>query len=147
MDDDKRIYCQNTLLTFGNMLDVEAMQKISQMTSAPSLVYGYLYTHKEGSTPGELAKECRCMPSRITAILNNFEKDGCIERFQKDGDHRRIYVRLTKVGEKCFESYSEKLLSVVELLVDKFGKEKIEGFLTAMKDAISFIKEAEARKC
>ena len=147
MEEKEIEYCSNVLTRFGEMIDVESLQRISQMTSAPSIVYGHLYSHPEGASPKDLVRECGCMPSRITAILNGLEKNGCIERFEKNGDHRRVYVRLTDAGRKNFEVYFNKLLTVVKALKDHFGKEKMEGFLADMKDAITFLKDKGVYEC
>ncbi|MBP5092136.1 MAG: hypothetical protein J6328_06250 [Bacilli bacterium] len=147
MNEEEKKSCSDFLARFGELLDVDTLQSISQMTSAPSIVYGYLYQRDEGATPGELAKECGCMPSRITAIINNLEKEHCLERFRREGDQRRVYVRLTPEGKKFFEAYYNRLLKVVSLLKEHFGAKRIEGFLADTKEALEFLRNTEVYKC
>ena len=147
MTEEERNYCSDTLHRFSDVLDVESLSKISAMTSAPAIAFGYLYQRPEGASVSELVSHVGCRPSRITAIINAGEKKGTLERFHKHGDHRRVFVRLTKSGKKEVETYRNRLLLVASLLCEHFGKEKIESFIKDVDDAITFLRSKEVCKC
>lgn len=56
---------------------------VASLVSGPSLVCSALLHEKEGITVGELAKYASVAPSRITAILDDFESKGFVKRFPK----------------------------------------------------------------
>ena len=70
MTEEERSYCSDTLHRFSDVLDVESLSKISAMTSAPAIAFGYLYQRPEGASVSELVSHVGCRPSRITAIIN-----------------------------------------------------------------------------
>lgn len=147
MTKEEKNYCSDILHRFSDALDVEALSKISAMTSAPAIALGYLYQNPEGASVSDLVNHVGCRPSRITAIINQGEKKGDLERFHKYGDHRRVFVRLTESGKKQVEKYRNRLILVVSLLNEKFGKERMENFINDVNEAVTFLRTQEVCKC
>lgn len=146
MDLEEKNYCANILNLLATTIDAPSLQKISQMTSAPNIVYGYLYQHPEGATPTDLAKQCGCMPSRITAIVAKAKRAKLVECFHQGSDRRCVYIRLTENGRAVFEEYFNGLISMVALVRNHFGEERMQSFLADMNEAIMFIKAVKKRE-
>ena len=53
-----------------------------------------------------IADYCRIEPATVGSILSRMEEAGLVERRQKPGDRRALYVSLTPAGETAAEAVS-----------------------------------------
>lgn len=69
-------------------------------------VLDYLCKH-EGSDQKTIAAYCEIEPATLVSILARMEQKGLIERRQKQGNRRSLYVYLTDEGRKAAEYVEE----------------------------------------
>ena len=85
-------------------------QKIG-LTSGQPKILDYLYEH-EGSDQKTIAGYCEIEPATLGSILLRMEQKGLIERRQKNGNRRSLFVYLTENGkevcEKMHNIFSQK---------------------------------------
>ena len=61
-----------------------------------------LERHPEGLKMGELSRLLMVTGGNITAIVDQLEKEGQVERLDDSADRRAFRIRLTRSGEKSF---------------------------------------------
>lgn len=86
----------------------------------------------ENTTIGEVAVGLGLTISGATKAVNRIEANVWVERFNKDDDHRTVYVRLTEKGREL----AEHLISETELRINRILQrlrpetvQKLDGIL------------------
>jgi len=86
-----------------------------------------LERHREGLRMNELSRMLMVTGGNITAIVDQLEKEGQVERLDDSADRRAFRIRLTRSGEKSFlEMARAHEQWVVELLSGLSRKEHDE---------------------
>jgi DNA-binding MarR family transcriptional regulator len=86
-----------------------------------------LERHREGLRMNELSRMLMVTGGNITAIVDQLEKEGQVERLDDSADRRAFRIRLTRSGEKGFlEMARAHEQWVVELLAGLSRKEHDE---------------------
>ena len=86
-----------------------------------------LERHREGLRMNELSRLLMVTGGNITAIVDQLEKEGQVERLDDSADRRAFRIRLTRSGEKSFlEMARAHEQWVVELLSGLSRKEHDE---------------------
>ena len=76
-----------------------------------------LERHAEGLKMGELSRLLMVTGGNVTAIVDQLEKEGLVERLDEPDDRRAFRIRLTRAGEKTFADMARAHEDwVVELL-------------------------------
>ena len=76
-----------------------------------------LERHREGLKMNELSRLLMVTGGNVTAIVDQLENEGLVERFEEPSDRRAWLIRLTNTGKKSFaEMAREHEQWVVELL-------------------------------
>jgi DNA-binding MarR family transcriptional regulator len=76
-----------------------------------------LERHREGLKMNELSRLLMVTGGNVTAIVDQLEKEGLVERLDEPADRRAFRIRLTKSGEKTFADMARAHEDwVVELL-------------------------------
>ena len=76
-----------------------------------------LERHREGLKMNELSRLLMVTGGNVTAIVDQLEKEGLVERLDEPADRRAFRIRLTKSGEKTFADMARAHEGwVVELL-------------------------------
>ena len=76
-----------------------------------------LERHREGLKMNELSRLLMVTGGNITAIVDQLEKEGQVERLDDSADRRAFRIRLTRAGEKSFTEMARAHEEwVVELL-------------------------------
>jgi DNA-binding MarR family transcriptional regulator len=60
----------------------------------------FLLASQEEATAGELAKRAELSPASMTAMLDQLERAGVVERRRSDSDRRQVIVTLTDAGRE-----------------------------------------------
>lgn len=76
-------------------------QKIG-LTSGQPKILDYLWEH-EGSDQKTIAAYCEIEPATLASILLRMEQKGLIERRQKKGNRRSLFVYMTEKGKNAAE--------------------------------------------
>jgi DNA-binding MarR family transcriptional regulator len=61
-----------------------------------------LERHPEGLKMNELSQRLMVTGGNVTAIVDQLEKEGLVERLDEPADRRAFRIHLTKSGEKAF---------------------------------------------
>ena len=86
-----------------------------------------LERHREGLKMNELSRMLMVTGGNVTAIVDQLEKEGQVERLDDSADRRAFRIRLTRSGEKGFlEMARAHEQWVVELLAGLSRKEHDE---------------------
>ncbi|HEU4441939.1 MAG TPA: MarR family transcriptional regulator [Burkholderiales bacterium] len=86
-----------------------------------------LERHPEGLKMNELSRLLMVTGGNITAIVDQLEKEGQVERLDDSADRRAFRIRLTRSGEKSFTEMARAHEQwVVELLAGLSRKEHDE---------------------
>ena len=86
-----------------------------------------LERHREGLKMNELSRLLMVTGGNITAIVDQLEKEGQVERLDDSADRRAFRIRLTRSGEKSFTEMARAHEQwVVELLAGLTRKEHDE---------------------
>ena len=86
-----------------------------------------LERHREGLKMNELSRLLMVTGGNITAIVDQLEKEGHVERLDDSADRRAFRIRLTRAGEKSFTEMARAHEQwVVELLAGLSRKEHDE---------------------
>jgi DNA-binding MarR family transcriptional regulator len=86
-----------------------------------------LERHREGLKMNELSRLLMVTGGNITAIVDQLEKEGQVERLDDSADRRAFRIRLTRAGEKSFTEMARAHEQwVVELLAGLSRKEHDE---------------------
>jgi DNA-binding MarR family transcriptional regulator len=76
-----------------------------------------LERHPEGLKMNELSRLLMVTGGNVTAIVDQLEKEGLVERFDEPADRRAFRIHLTRTGEKSFAEMARAHEQwVVELL-------------------------------
>ena len=86
-----------------------------------------LERHPEGLRMSELSRLLMVTGGNVTAIVDQLEKEGLVERFDQPDDRRAWVIRLTSAGRKSFAEMARAHEQwVVELLAGLTRKEHDE---------------------
>jgi DNA-binding MarR family transcriptional regulator len=86
-----------------------------------------LERHRDGLKMNELSRLLMVTGGNITAIVDQLEKEGQVERLDDSADRRAFRIRLTRAGEKSFTEMARAHEQwVVELLAGLTRKEHDE---------------------
>jgi DNA-binding MarR family transcriptional regulator len=86
-----------------------------------------LERHREGLKMNELSRLLMVSGGNVTAIVDQLEKEGQVERLDEPSDRRAFRIRLTKSGEKAFAEMAGAHEDwVVELLSGMSKKDQDE---------------------
>ena len=86
-----------------------------------------LERHREGLKMNELSRLLMVTGGNVTAIVDQLEKEGLVERFDEPGDRRAWLIRLTSGGRKGFAEMARAHEQwVVELLAGLSSRERDE---------------------
>ncbi|TAK80221.1 MAG: MarR family transcriptional regulator [Betaproteobacteria bacterium] len=77
-----------------------------------------LERHPEGLKMNELSRLLMVTGGNVTAIVDQLEKEGLVERLDEPADRRAFRVRLTRSGER---SFAEMARAHEEWVVELFG--------------------------
>ena len=86
-----------------------------------------LERHADGLKMGELSRLLMVTGGNVTAIVDQLEKEGLVERLDEPADRRAFRIRLTRAGEKTFTDMARAHEDwVVELLAGLTKREQDE---------------------
>jgi DNA-binding MarR family transcriptional regulator len=86
-----------------------------------------LERHREGLKMNELSRLLMVTGGNVTAIVDQLEKEGLVERLDEPADRRAFCIRLTRNGEKGFAEMARAHEQwVVELLAGLSRRERDE---------------------
>jgi DNA-binding MarR family transcriptional regulator len=129
-DDHRALRIWLRLLTCTQMIEkrVRAGLREQFATTLPRFdLMAQLERHPEGLKMNELSRMLMVTGGNITAIVDQLEKEGLVERLAEPADRRASRIRLTRPGDKTFAEMARAHEDwVVELLSGLTRREQDE---------------------
>ena len=104
-DDHRALRIWLRLLTCTQMIErvVRSRLRGRFATTLPRFdLMAQLERHAEGLKMNELSRLLMVTGGNVTAIVDQLEKEGLVERLDEPSDRRAFRIRLTKSGERSF---------------------------------------------
>ena len=87
----------------------------------------------EACTAGELAKRADLSPASMTAMLDQLEHGGMIERRRSDQDRRQVIVSLTDTGHETLAAKRAKIEQRTAELLEPYDDEELDAASRVMR--------------
>src|SRR5438132_6563605 len=104
-DDHRALRIWLRLLTCTQMIERVVRSRLREQfgTTLPRFdLLAQLERHPEGLKMNELSRLLIVTGGNITAIVDQLEKEGLVERLDEPADRRAFRIRLTRAGERSF---------------------------------------------
>src|SRR5260370_22038360 len=104
-DDHRALRIWLRLLTCTQMIERVVRSRLREQfgTTLPRFdLLAQLERHPEGLKMNELSRLLMVTGGNITAIVDQLEKEGMVERLDEPADLRAFRIRLTRAGERSF---------------------------------------------
>ncbi len=104
-DDHRALRIWLRLLTCTQMIERVVRSRLRERfaTTLPRFdLMAQLERHPEGLKMNELSRLLMVTGGNVTAIVDQLEKEGLVERMDEPADRRAFRIRLTRTGEKSF---------------------------------------------
>src|SRR5438067_9489856 len=119
-DDHRALRIWLRLLTCTQLIEQKVRSRLRERfaTTLPRFdLMAQLERHPEGLKMNELSRMLMVTGGNVTAIVDQLEKEGLVERLAEPADRRASLIRLTRSGERTFtEMAREHEEWVVEML-------------------------------
>lgn len=129
-DDHRALRLWLRLLTCTQMIERVVRTRLRSRfgTTLPRFdLMAQLERHREGLKMNELSQLLMVTGGNVTAIVDQLEKEGLVERLDEPADRRAFRIRLTRSGDRAFaEMAREHEEWVVELLSGMSRKDQDE---------------------
>jgi len=118
------------LLTCTQLIERRVRSRLRERfaTTLPRFdLMAQLERHAEGLKMSELSRLLMVTGGNVTAIVDQLEKEGLVERLEEPADRRAFRIRLTRAGEKSFAEMARAHEEwVVELLAGMSRRDQDE---------------------
>jgi DNA-binding MarR family transcriptional regulator len=104
-DDHRALRIWLRLMTCTQMIERVVRSRLRDRfgTTLPRFdLMSQLERHPEGLKMNELSRLLMVTGGNVTAIVDQLEKEGLVERLDEPADRRAFRIRLTRAGEKSF---------------------------------------------
>jgi len=129
-DDHRALRIWLRLLTCTQMIERQVRSNLREQfgTTLPRFdLMAQLERHPEGLKMNELSRLLMVTGGNVTAIVDQLEKEGQVERLDAPDDRRAYRIRLTRSGQKSFAEMARAHEEwVVELLSGMSKKDQDE---------------------
>jgi DNA-binding MarR family transcriptional regulator len=129
-DDHSALRIWLRLLTCTQLIERRVRSALREQfaTTLPRFdLMAQLERHTDGLKMGELSRLLMVTGGNVTAIVDQLEKEGMVERLDEPDDRRAFRIRLTRAGEKTFADMARAHEDwVVELLYGLTKREQDE---------------------
>lgn len=100
----------------------------TELTIGQPKILEYLLEHN-GSNQKEIATSCYIEPASLTVILARMEERNMIERKQKNGNRRSLYVYLTPYGKELANKVEEVFSKIESVAFSGISDLDIKHFM------------------
>jgi DNA-binding MarR family transcriptional regulator len=129
-DDHRALRIWLRLLTCTQMIERVVRSRLRERfsTTLPRFdLMAQLERHAEGLKMNELSRRLMVTSGNVTAIVDQLEKEGLVERLDEPADRRAFRIHLTRAGEKTFAEMARSHEEwVVELLAGMSRRDQDE---------------------
>lgn len=135
---------------------IEIFNKFAQFTIADdvnykkikpdgmNLVLKYLVMNQDKEIlSGDIANALELSTARIAVLLNKLERDNLVKRVPVESDLRKTKIVLTKEGIDKVDVKRQKVLKLINVIIDELGYEKLDDFIKTLE----IIKKIVEKEC
>ena len=94
-----------------------------------------LERHPEGLKMNELSRLLMVTGGNVTAIVDQLEKEGLVERLDEPADRRAFRIRLTRAGERTFTEWAREHEAWVVGLLSGLSRREQDDLLRLLAKA------------
>jgi DNA-binding MarR family transcriptional regulator len=146
-DDHRALRIWLRLMTCTQMIERVVRSRLRDRfgTTLPRFdLMSQLERHPEGLKMNELSRLLMVTGGNVTAIVDQLEKEGLVERLDEPADRRAFRIRLTRAGEKTFaEMAREHEEWVVDMLSGLSRREQDDLLRLLAKAKVHALEVAE----
>jgi DNA-binding MarR family transcriptional regulator len=146
-DDHRALRIWLRLMTCTQMIERVVRSRLRDRfgTTLPRFdLLSQLERHPEGLKMNELSRLLMVTGGNVTAIVDQLEKEGLVERLDEPADRRAFRIRLTRAGEKTFaEMAREHEEWVVDMLSGLSRREQDDLLRLLAKAKVHALEVAE----
>ena len=107
---------------------------VSELPFNESFICGILHRNavehpEKPMTATELCEKTNMKKSLMNRTLNSMEEKGLIFRKRSEKDKRQVFVSMNMENAEVYERQHKNVLSVVDTMLEKVGKEKAEEII------------------
>ena len=107
---------------------------VSELPFNESFICGILHRNavehpEKQMTATELCEKTNMRKSLMNRTLNSMEEKGLIFRKRSEKDKRQVFVSMNMENAEVYERQHKNVLSVVDTMLEKVGKEKAEEII------------------
>lgn len=135
------------LLTCAQMIErvVRSRLRSRFATTLPRFdLMAQLDRHPEGLKMNELSRLLMVTGGNVTAIVDQLEKEGLVERLDEPDDRRAFRIRLTRAGDKAFAEMARAHEGWVVEMLEGLSRKEHEELLKLLAKVKSSAAEAVA---
>src|SRR5439155_24414705 len=110
-DDHRALRIWLRLLTCTQLIEKQVRGRLREQfaTTLPRFdLMAQLERHREGLKMNELSRPLMVTGGNVTAIVDQLEKEGLVERLDEPADRRAFRIRLTRAGERTFTEWARE---------------------------------------
>ncbi len=121
---------------------------VQSMPYNEALICNILDKAAEGEkfTATDLCEKTKMLKSQMNRTLNSMENKGLIVRERSDTDKRKFYIKLSPEHISEFEDEHQKNLSLVRILLDRFGRERGEALADELGAFVNIVEDVVNEK-
>lgn len=116
-------------------IEINNEKLVPDMPYNESLICNILYRnmtdHPDNRiTATQLCQQTRMLKSQMNRTLNSMEQKGFIVRERSTQDRRQVFIRLNPQQLSAYQTQHEKVLNMVDLVIEKVGTDKAQQALS-----------------
>ena len=137
-DDHRALRIWLRLLTCTQMIERVVRSRLREQfgTTLPRFdLLAQLERHPEGLKMNELSRLLMVTGGNITAIVDQLEKEGLVERLDEPADRRAFRIRLTRAGERTFTEWAREHEAWVVGLLSGLSRREQDDLLRLLAKA------------
>ncbi|HEX7249468.1 MAG TPA: MarR family transcriptional regulator [Burkholderiales bacterium] len=146
-DDHRALRIWLRLLTCTQLIERRVRTRLREdfATTLPRFdLMAQLERHPEGLKMGELSRLLMVTGGNVTAIVDQLEKEGLVERLDEPDDRRAFRIRLTRAGDKAFAEMARAHEGWVVEMLEGLSRKEHEELLKLLAKVKSSAAEAVA---
>lgn len=115
---------------------------VSSMPFNELIIYRYLFNNLDKEiTATELCNITKMQKSQMNRTLISMEEKNLITRIRSNDDKRKIYIELNKENKDIYTLEHQRIIDLIDKLIDKIGEEKAYQILDNFKLVAKIAKE------
>src|SRR5207244_1602345 len=137
-DDHRALRSGLRLLTCTHLIEQRVRSGLRERfaTTLPRFdLLAQLERHPEGLKMNELSRLLMVTGGNVTAIVDQLEKEGLVERLDEPADRRAFRIRLTRAGERTFTEWAREHEAWVVGLLSGLSRREQDDLLRLLAKA------------